>query len=197
MSPWRVFEPTYAELKSRIVTGHWQPGERLEVSRLASELGVSVTPVRESLNRLVGERLVALEYGHGFSTVRLTEQDLRDLLAFNLGLLLSACALRTGPDPAVRQAETATGIAVRSAQLFEQLAADSGNGELVEAMCSLNDRLHAVRNHDDHVLVDAEAELTELEGTGGGDLAVRLVAFHDRRSRAAASFIRRLEQRLP
>ena len=54
MSPAYVLEPTYDTLRRRLFAGVWPSGQRLEAARLATELGVSMTPVRDSLNRLAG-----------------------------------------------------------------------------------------------------------------------------------------------
>lgn len=198
MSPSHVFEPTYAEIRGRIVGGVWPPGARLEANRLAEDLGVSMTPVRDSLNRLVGERLVELEYGHGFCVARLGEQQLRDLLSLNLALLLSAVMLRTGPLVAHLRDARDGDVASRTARLFEALAAASGNPELVQVVRWLNARLHLVRRHDETVLRDTAAELAELEASVGSnaliDLPARLIAYHDRRRRCAPCYLRRIER---
>ncbi|RYE93018.1 MAG: GntR family transcriptional regulator, partial [Oxalobacteraceae bacterium] len=49
MSPSHVLEPTYASIRHCLVSGFWPAGRRLEAARLAEELGVSITPVRDSL----------------------------------------------------------------------------------------------------------------------------------------------------
>ena len=65
MSPAHVLVPTCKKLKRMLMEGVWPPGEKLEALRLADELGVSMTPVRDCLNRLVGERLVDMKPGEG------------------------------------------------------------------------------------------------------------------------------------
>lgn len=198
MSPSHVIEPTYAELKSRIVGGTWPPGARLEANRLAVDLGVSMTPVRDCLNRLVGERLVDLEHGHGFCVARLSEQELRDLFSLNLAVLLGATAMRGGPPLALAAVVRGADHAERTAAMFEGLAAASGNPQVVMIVRWLNDRLHPVRRHDDTVLAETTAELAELEGSAVSpifmDLPARLIAYHDRRRRVAACYLKRLER---
>lgn len=199
MSPSHVFEPTYAEIKRRIVHGVWLPGARLEANRIAADLGVSMTPVRDSLNRLVGERLVELEYGHGFCVARLTEQGLRDLLALNLALLLSACLVRATPARATPSESPDGDFAERTGRLFAGLAASSGNPEIVATVGWLNDRLHTVRRHDESVLVDPDIELDEIAvSTTGSSLkmAASLIAYHDSRTRVVACYLRRIERGL-
>jgi len=96
MSPAHVFEPTYQGLKERLKTGLWPMGMRLETAKLADELGVSVTPVRDSLNRLVGERLVELWPGEGYRVARISE---RLRATGEIGLWRSLCRARTDLSP--------------------------------------------------------------------------------------------------
>ena len=87
MSPAHVIEPACKKLKQMLMQGVWPPGEKLEALRLADELGISMTPVRDCLNRLVGERLVDMTHGEGYRVPRLSEKTLRDMLAVNVALL--------------------------------------------------------------------------------------------------------------
>ncbi len=49
----------YLQIKEAIMSGHFQPGERLAMRTLAKKMGTSITPVREALLKLVS--LGALE----------------------------------------------------------------------------------------------------------------------------------------
>lgn len=51
-------EQVYLELQTAIVSGRLAPGERIRDQDLATELGVSRTPVREALKRLEDDGLV-------------------------------------------------------------------------------------------------------------------------------------------
>ena len=79
MSPSHILEPTYQALRERLMGGEWPAGFRLDTARLAADLGVSKSPVRDSLNRLTGERMVDFEPGYGFHVPRLDETQLRDI----------------------------------------------------------------------------------------------------------------------
>src|SRR5215510_11731609 len=46
----------YAALKKGLMSGQFRPGEVLTIRQLASAYGISATPVREALQRLVAER---------------------------------------------------------------------------------------------------------------------------------------------
>lgn len=59
-------ESAYEVLRARILSGELAPGERLVEQTLAQDLGLSRTPVREAIRRLVHEGFV--EKGQGYST---------------------------------------------------------------------------------------------------------------------------------
>jgi len=50
----------YAALKKGLMSGQFRPGEVLTIRQLASAYGISATPVREALQRLVAERSLEL-----------------------------------------------------------------------------------------------------------------------------------------
>ena len=60
-------DDVYRELLTRIYRGDLAPGRRVRDTALATELGVSRTPVREALLRLSREGLVECDLGRGFS----------------------------------------------------------------------------------------------------------------------------------
>lgn len=59
-------DTAYDALRARILSGELSPGERLVEQALAEELGLSRTPVREAIRRLMHEGFV--EKGQGYST---------------------------------------------------------------------------------------------------------------------------------
>lgn len=59
-----------AELRERIQAGTLRPGERLVLGAIADEFGVSITPVREALQRLTEEGLVARRPSSGYRVAR-------------------------------------------------------------------------------------------------------------------------------
>lgn len=46
----------YNRIRDALINGQYEPGERLVISELAKEMGVSITPVREAIFRLVSEQ---------------------------------------------------------------------------------------------------------------------------------------------
>ncbi|MDR7273798.1 GntR family transcriptional regulator [Catenuloplanes atrovinosus] len=68
-----------AALRARIMSGELRPGDRIRLEEVASQLGVSITPVREALLHLRGEDMVELEPRRGYVVAPLSRQDIRDV----------------------------------------------------------------------------------------------------------------------
>lgn len=199
MSPAHVIEPTYLGIKARLKNGAWPMGMRLEAAKLADELGVSVTPVRDSLNRLAGERLVELWPGEGYRVARLNERLLRDLFLFNRDVLGRAAVTMEASDVEIDRSKPRPPYPERVAGLFSGVAAASGNAATREVVEALNDRLHPVRCLDPQLIARCEPEI-ELFGRmirDNADPAERngwLVSYHDRRCELASEYVFRLAQ---
>lgn len=69
----------YDRLRTAIVEGRYPPGARLVEQRLAEELQVSRTPVREAVRRLEAEGLVVVERNRGAHVRPLSEHEIADL----------------------------------------------------------------------------------------------------------------------
>jgi DNA-binding GntR family transcriptional regulator len=67
-------------LRRSIIMGHRRPGTRLNVPHLAKSYGSSVTPVRDALQMLSYEGLVAAKPRSGYYVTYLTLKELLDLL---------------------------------------------------------------------------------------------------------------------
>ncbi|WP_110180351.1 GntR family transcriptional regulator [Nocardioides solisilvae] len=68
-----------AYVRELVLTGQLRAGEFVRVERVAEELEMSVTPVREGLLALRGEGFLELAPRRGFVVAELTEDDVRDL----------------------------------------------------------------------------------------------------------------------
>jgi DNA-binding GntR family transcriptional regulator len=83
-------------VREMIISGQLRPGEFIRLDRLASDLAMSVTPVRQALVTLRGEGFVQLEPRRGFQVSELCENDILDLFAvqaFVAGELAAHAAL--------------------------------------------------------------------------------------------------------
>jgi len=51
----------YGALKQELISGGFSPGQTLVIRKLAETFGISTTPIREALQRLVAERLLDMQ----------------------------------------------------------------------------------------------------------------------------------------
>ena len=58
-----LWDRAYAALREALLNGRYAPGHRIVLREVAGELGISLTPVRDAVNRLIAERV--LERGTG------------------------------------------------------------------------------------------------------------------------------------
>lgn len=87
-----VRERTYEYLKEKLLSGRLGPGERLTEEHLASQIGVSRTPVREALHKLEQEGLVKPLKTRGFIVTPSSREDIEELFAIRS--ILEGFALR-------------------------------------------------------------------------------------------------------
>lgn len=96
----RLADQVYEILRARILARQLQPGQRLSVPKLADELGLSRSPVREAVQRLVAEGL-GTEQMHRGAVVAGIEAgevgDMYELRSVLEGLAARRAATRTTP----------------------------------------------------------------------------------------------------
>jgi GntR family transcriptional regulator, carbon starvation induced regulator len=76
----------YEQVRAAILSGELKPGQRLRVSDLSAQHGVSLNVVREALNRLTGEQLVQAVPQIGFAVTDLSLNDLADLVRVRVAI---------------------------------------------------------------------------------------------------------------
>lgn len=69
----------YAEVRSRILTGELKPGSAISQPRLAQELGLSTTPLREAIRRLAADGLILLEAHRDARVTEVSVEEARHL----------------------------------------------------------------------------------------------------------------------
>jgi DNA-binding GntR family transcriptional regulator len=79
-------------LRAAVITGELQPGTLHSVQTLATQLGVSRTPVREALIKLAQQGMVRFERNRGVRVLQTSLHDLEEVFA--LRLLLEVPATR-------------------------------------------------------------------------------------------------------
>ena len=187
----------YGWLKAKAVSFELKPGDRINEGALSREFGVSRTPLREALNRLVSERFFEFRPGKGFYCRALEAQEIFDL--FELRKVLEMAAVRA----ACERAEEA-GIAALKASLFVEgletrgltlaqaverdeafhigIAELGGNAELTAQLRHINERVRFIRwiemasrirrSKEQHVVIMAALEARRA------DDAARLMGEH-------------------
>jgi DNA-binding GntR family transcriptional regulator len=171
------------------------------VGDAAAELGLSTTPVREALSRLVGEGLLEDRRRQGFFVPMPSAYELADLYSLAelcLTAALKARAGRSRPAGTVPAMPCSTRVAAElgnerggdpAAAVFAKVLERSSNAALIDAGTRAVDRLAAPRLAEKLVLHSEPEELAGMaEALERGDfpaMAVRLRAYHRiRRARA-------------
>ena len=85
-------EEVYRLLWKRILDRSLRPGAKLSDLHLSLELGVSRTPTREALQRLVSDGIVRVEHNRGFFVASFSAADIVEI--YDLRATLEAMALR-------------------------------------------------------------------------------------------------------
>ncbi len=80
-------------LRGRILSGAYEPGERIREVQLRQEFGFSNGPIREALQAIVAEGLAERAPWHGVSIKKLDEHQLFELFQLRVALLEYAAEL--------------------------------------------------------------------------------------------------------
>jgi DNA-binding GntR family transcriptional regulator len=86
-------EHAHAVLRAEILAGALSPDEKLTETALATKLGISRTPVREAVKRLIIEGFLTRRKGEGLRVATLTPDEVQQIFATRL-LLESHAARR-------------------------------------------------------------------------------------------------------
>jgi DNA-binding GntR family transcriptional regulator len=76
----------YRQVRQRILSGELEPGATLHQRELAAQIGISTTPLREALRRLMTEGLVELDAHRDARVAALRAEEARDLLELRRSL---------------------------------------------------------------------------------------------------------------
>jgi DNA-binding GntR family transcriptional regulator len=202
MTPPGTFDRVYAAIRQRLREGAYRPGDRLEPALLSEELNASVTPVRDALHRLTGERLVDAPRHEGFRVPMLTERMLRHLYGWHLDLLLLAVTkhrtMTTAGEVAVNDEPDDLPTHERHNALFMSLVRCAGNPEHEAALQAVTARLEPVQRLEQAFLDETAAETAGIvEAVRAQDrqaLRRSLIRYHRRREKIVAELLARLLQ---
>ena len=79
-------EQIYRQLRHRIMSGFFQPGQALSTRSVAEAVGVSVMPVRDALRRLEVENALVVGHNRALEVPRLDLETLKEISATRIAL---------------------------------------------------------------------------------------------------------------
>ena len=126
-------------MRAAIVENRYPPGSRLVEARIAEDLGLSRTPVREALRRLEAEGLVVSEPNRGAMVRPLSETEVVDL--YGLRIRLESYAAEVAAERAT-EAELADLLDAAEAFSAARRAKDASSIEGVRRIHEANRRIH-------------------------------------------------------
>ncbi|MEM9433743.1 MAG: GntR family transcriptional regulator [Pseudomonadota bacterium] len=204
----------YMRLRMMAASFAFKPGERLNESALSRDLGASRTPLREALNRLVAEGFVDFHAGRGFFCRALSDTHILHLYEARMAIECEAvrqAARRARPhqldviDAALDETADEYANCSEPTRLMEldedfhtQLAALSGNRELLNLLSTIYDKIRFVRTADLRRLQAAGRTTTQrhrdilnVVRTGDGDAAAAAMRAHiEHRGQHASDAVR-------
>jgi DNA-binding GntR family transcriptional regulator len=148
-------EHVYAEIKKKIISGFFAPETKMREEHIAQEMGVSRTPVRAALSRLVEEGLLSLK-GRTPVITSWTSWDLLEV--FDLRIMLESHAAGLAAE---RATEEDIGRLEALNTRMEAALQDTGEGDdRVSQIQRINNEFH-------HVILEASksGRLQELLGS--------------------------------
>jgi DNA-binding GntR family transcriptional regulator len=158
-------ERAYQELRRRLMAGEFPGRSRLVEERIAAVLGVSRTPVREALARLLNDGLVYRGDGGYYVTVP-NFADLRDLYELRITLELRGVARARDPHTAphdvglleplrdqwremlTEQPEPSPEFVATDEDFHVTLSRAAGNTAITQTLITVNARIRPVRMYD-------------------------------------------------
>jgi DNA-binding GntR family transcriptional regulator len=197
--PAQLERRVYERLRDEIASGMLEPGAQLVEARIADDLGVSKTPVREALIRLQRDGLVSIEPYRGARVVEPSSTDIREILELRLLIecqVARELAVRRPPEviEALRRSIAASRRALdsgdRAALLdsvteFSDIQADAcGNSRMAKLLVDLRSVLLVIgttslraSGREERSIAEHEAILAAIE-SGDPDAAARATADH-------------------
>jgi len=122
-----LWDKTYTILKDRIIHRDFKPNQKLSIPKLATQLGVSRTPIRDALNRLEMDGLVKTVSKVGTFVNAIDTEDVCDIMDTRLMLelwVIEALKLCSIPE-LIKIADTLTAILDKSSVALDQLSLSS------------------------------------------------------------------------
>lgn len=151
----------YQTVRAMAAAFEFKPEERINESDLSKQLGISRTPLREALNRLVAEGLLTAQEGRGFFCRSLVPEQVVELYELRQAIETETVkrAVERASDgelqelkaylgqiaPSYDSSASAREIVRLDEDFHLRIAALSQNDELVRSLENINERVRYVR----------------------------------------------------
>lgn len=178
-------QKAYEYVKTNIMNLVYKPGEIISDSRVARELEISRTPVRESFYRLENEGLLTYEARRGWRVYSLTLKDINEIFTVKIAVegvtarkaaecedeeLRAALAAALEEMRAAVEADSIEAWATADIQFHEIIFNMANNERARRIIVNLNDQWHRVRIGFDAVHWRIKEALVEHEAIAQGIL---------------------------
>ncbi|KAA0971979.1 GntR family transcriptional regulator [Aureimonas fodinaquatilis] len=155
-----IVERVYEQLKDLAIRFKLLPGDRVNEVELARQLGVSRTPLREALNRLVSEGFLIFVPGKGFFRRSLDVKEIFDLYEMRqaLEMALAEMAVQRATPEKIQEIRdflvvsmtedpnrTVNDLVSLDEEFHERMASLSGNLEMLHTLRTINARIRFIR----------------------------------------------------
>lgn len=204
----------YSRLCRDLKAGRFAPGEKLKLRDLAAEMGISPTPVREALARLISEQALEQVGHHSVRVPVMSEERFAEVCALRLmleGEAASRAALRAGPEDirrldaihermaALREAGDTAGELLESERFHVDVCALAGMPVLLRMVEGLwlqcGPLFKALQTHALEQPRKQHPHLTVLRGMRKHDGDVARRGIHDEIDRTTAPILAYLRER--
>jgi len=136
----RASDHAYQSIRSLILSGDYQPGQRMTEEELAHRVGVSRTSVRDSLRRLASDGLVRSEPSRGTFVAEMSMAEIEEIFQLRATLEGHASALAA----LHAKSEDLEELTHISAHIEDLLQANLDSNELFAQFQASNNQFHGV-----------------------------------------------------
>ena len=162
-------EIVYETLRDAIRKKIYKPGDRIMESKIADELKVSRTPVREAIRRLEQEGYLFTIYHRGTFVPSVTLRDIEDIFAIRRALEALACSLlaeRIHDDNEVSAEEPVIEVVSHLRKLLDKIAGyieENDMDGIVETDMAFHDFLYRASNNSrlEGIIFNLRGQLTQ------------------------------------
>jgi DNA-binding GntR family transcriptional regulator len=145
--PKTIREFVYEQMKDKILTGVYRPGERLIETNLAQDLDVSRTPIRDALNRLESQGLVETLPHRGIFVTRLTEKKLRDF--YQTRAVMEGLAAKLAAESATREELSEFKLFINEMErIFDKEKESAGYKQIAQANNEFHKNIHHMSKNE-------------------------------------------------